>query len=116
MRPQLARQAELAVGRLCARPIGPLDPFLPADAKPRLAGLLADQVTAFATANLSELVERTRIWDVISESIVVYDEKKMEQITRSVANRELLWVTLLGGVIGLIVGIAQSVLLYVLNR
>lgn len=116
VRPQIERQTEEAVRRLCARPIGPPYTFLPEGAKPRLAGLLADQILAFANANMVELVERTRIWDVISESIVVYDEKKMEQITRSVANRELRWVTILGGVIGLIVGIAQSVLLYFLGR
>jgi hypothetical protein len=114
--PQIERQTEGAVRRLCARPIGPPDSFLPEGAKPRLAGLLADQILAFANANMAELVERTRIWDVISESIVVYDEKKMEQITRSVANRELRWVTILGGVIGLIVGIVQSVLLCFLDR
>lgn len=116
LRPQIERQAELAVRGLCARPIGPLDPFLPADAKPRLAALLAEQIVSFADANMTDLVERTRIWDVISESIVVYDEKKMEQITRSVANRELVWVTVSGGIIGLIVGLAQSVVLYFLNR
>lgn len=116
VRPQLGLQAEQAVRRLCARPIGPLDPFLPADAKPRLAAALAEQIVSFANANLTELVERTRIWDVISESIVIYDEKKMEQITRSVANRELIWVTVSGGIIGLMVGFAQSVVLHVLNR
>jgi len=40
----------------------------------------------------------------------------MEAIARSVANRELRWVTILGGVIGLAVGIAQGVLLLILNR
>lgn len=113
--PQIECQAELAVRRLCARPVGPLDPFLPADAKPRLAALLAEQIVSFADANMTELVERTRIWDVISESITVYDEKKMEELTRSVANRELIWVTVSGGIIGLIVGIAQSVVLYFLD-
>jgi len=65
---------------------------------------------------VAELVEHTRIWDIISESIIVYDDKKMEAIARSVANRELRWVTILGGVIGLAVGIAQGVLLLILNR
>ncbi len=116
VRQQLERQAEQAVRELCARPIGPLDTFLPAGAKSRLAALLVDQILSFANANMLELVERTRIWDVISESIIVYDEKKMEQLTRSVANRELVWVTISGGIIGLFVGLAQSVVLYILNR
>ena len=116
VRPQIAEQAEQAVRQLCARPIGVPDRFLPQGAKPQLATLVVDQVLGFARANTAELVERTRIWDIISDSIIVYDEKKMEEITRTVANRELRWVTLLGGIIGLVVGIVQSFILLLLNR
>ena len=115
LRPQLKRQTEQAVHRLCTRPIGPPDRFLPESAKPQLAEMLADQVTAFARANVADLAERTRIWDIISESITIYDEKKMEKIVRGVANRELRWVTLLGGGIGFAVGIAQGLLLLLLD-
>ena len=115
VRPQIAGQAEEAVRQLCTRPIGPPDQFLPEGATPRLAALLADQIAAFARANIADLAEKTRIWDIISESIIVYDDKKMEQIARSVANNELRWVTVLGGVIGFVVGIAQGVLLLILK-
>lgn len=81
----------------------------------RLAARLVDQLTGFACANISDLAERTRFWDIISESITVYDDKKMEQIARSVANRELLWVTVLGCVIGFVVGMAQGVLLLIMR-
>jgi len=114
--PQIANQTEQAVRQLCARPLGTPDRFLPQGFKPKLGKLVVDQVLGFARANTAELVERTRIWDIISESIIVYDEKKMEQITRAVANRELRWVTLLGGIIGLIIGIVQSLFLLLLNR
>jgi uncharacterized membrane-anchored protein YjiN (DUF445 family) len=116
IRPRLEHQTFEAVSRLCASPIRPLKEFLPDDTIPRLAELIAEQALAFVRDNVAELVERTRIWDTISESIIVYDDKKMEAIARSVANRELRWVTLLGGVIGFVVGIAQGVLLLILNR
>ncbi len=115
VRPQIAGQAEEAVRQLCARPIGTPDQFLQADAKRKLAALLAGQITDFARAHVADLAERTRIWDIISESIIVYDDKKMEAIARSVANHELRWVTILGGVIGFIVGIAQGLLLLILK-
>lgn len=88
VRPQIAGQTEEAVRQLRTRPIGPPDQFLPEGAKPRLAALLAYQVTDFARVNIVDLAESTHIWDIISESIIVYDDKKMEQIARSVANNE----------------------------
>ena len=113
--PAVERQAESAIRELCQRPLGAPDRFLPDGAKPRLAALLAGCLTAFARDNVEALAERTRIFDIISESIIVYDEKKMEQIARSVANRELRWVTLSGGIIGLVVGIVQGLLLLLLK-
>lgn len=115
VRPQVGRQVEQAARQLCARPIGRPEIFLSPDTARRVAALLAEQALAFANANIAQLAERTRIWDIISESIIVYDDKKMEQIARSVANSELRWVTVLGGVIGFVVGIAQGVLLLILD-
>ena len=60
-------------------------------------------------------MRETRIWDVVYDSIVGYDEKKMEEVTRSVANRELRGVTLWGGVIGFGVGFFGSLLIHFLR-
>ena len=116
VRSQIEQQTDQILRRLRTLPIGSPDRFLPDGAKPRLAAFLTDQVTTFARSNIADLSEKTHIWDIISESITVYDEKRMEQITRSVANRELLWVTLLGGIIGFVVGVAQSVVLFLIDR
>lgn len=115
IRPQIEIQTLDAVQRLCASPIRPPARFLPEGTASQLASLAAEVILGFAHDNLAELVERTRIWDIISESIIVYDDKKMEAIARSVANRELRWVTILGGLIGFVVGIAQGVLLLILD-
>jgi len=113
---QFERQTEAILSQLRTLPVGAPCRFLPETALPQIAALLTDQVTAFARANIDELTEKTHIWDIISDSIIVYDEKKMEEITRSVANRELLWVTILGGVIGFVVGITQGYILSLLKR
>ena len=52
---------------------------------------------------------------MVYDSIVGYDEKKMEAVTRSVANRELRGVTLWGGVIGFGVGFFGSLLVHFLR-
>lgn len=41
-----------------------------------------------------------------------YDEKKMEMLTRKVANRELRGVTIWGGVIGALVGVSMSFVMW----
>ena len=64
---------------------------------------------------MAEFMIKTRIFDIISDSIIDYDKKKMEEVTRSVANRELIWVTMLGGVIGFIVGALQGVVIRLLE-
>ena len=68
----------------------------------------------FARENMAELIRRTRIWDVVYESVMKLDDKEMEKLTRRVANRELRGVTLLGGVIGFAVGFIESVLICLL--
>ncbi|MBR4170837.1 MAG: DUF445 family protein, partial [Kiritimatiellae bacterium] len=69
----------------------------------------------YAETHVAEFMIKTRIFDIISDSIIDYDKKKMEEVTRSVANRELIWVTMLGGVIGFIVGALQGVVIRLLE-
>ena len=111
----------LATGRLVARvarkiPIGRLNRF----ARPELRILLAKRMTAeyvsFIQAHTAELIHKTRIWDVVYDSVVRLDEKKMEKVTRQVANRELHGITWLGGIIGFAVGFSESLLIWVIEH
>ena len=96
-------------------PIGRLDRFFGAELRHSLAALCAAECGAFARERTADLMRETRIWDVVYDSIVGYDEKKMEEVTRSVANRELRGVTLWGGVIGFGVGFFGSLLIHFLR-
>ena len=111
----------LATGRLVAKvarkiPIGRLSRF----ARPELRSLLAKRMTAeyvtFIQTHTAELIHKTRIWDVVYDSVVRLDEKKMETVTRQVANRELHGITWLGGVIGFAVGFSESLLVWVIEH
>ena len=96
-------------------PIGRLDRFFGQELRHSLAGLCAAECGAFARERTADLMRETRIWDVVYDSIIGYDEKKMEEVTRSVANRELRGVTLWGGVIGFGVGFFGSLLIHFLR-
>ena len=60
-------------------------------------------------------MRQLKIWDVIQESIAGFDMKRIEVVTRRVINAELRGVTLWGGVIGLLVGVSQSFILWMLK-
>jgi len=77
-----------------------------------IASACANQVTAYLTENLPRMIEETDVWNIVYETIMGYDERKMEVLTREIANRELRGVTLWGGVIGAGVGFATSVLVW----
>ena len=96
-------------------PIGRIDRFFGPELRHSLAALCAAECGAFARDRTADLMRETRIWDVVYDSIVGYDEKKMEAVTRSVANRELRGVTLWGGVIGFGVGFLGSLLVHFLR-
>ena len=67
------------------------------------------------TKNLPVLLRQLKIWDVIQDTIAGFDMQRIECVTRRVINAELRGVTLWGGVIGLIVGISQSIVLWLLK-
>ena len=85
------------------------------DLRKTIAMVCANQVTDYLSANLPRIIEETDVWNIVYETIMGYDEHKMEVLTREVANRELRGVTLWGGVIGAGVGLAMSVLMWLIG-
>lgn len=77
-----------------------------------IARVGAGQITAYLAANLPHMIEEADIWNIVYETIMGYDERKMEVLTREVANRELRGVTLWGGCIGAAVGLVMSLIMW----
>ena len=75
----------------------------------------ASQVTAYLAANLPRMIEETDVWNIVYETIMGYDEQKLEVLTREIANRELRGVTLWGGIIGAGVGLSMSLVMWVVG-
>lgn len=85
------------------------------DFRQTIALACANQVTAYLSDNLPRIIEETDVWNIVYETIMGYDERKMEVLTREVANRELHGVTLWGGVIGAGVGLFMSILMWLMS-
>lgn len=85
------------------------------DLRATVARICANQMSAYLAGHLPQLIEETDIWNIVYETIMSYDEQKLVLLTRQVANRELRGVTLWGGVIGAVVGIAMSLVMWVIS-
>lgn len=81
------------------------------DIRKTISRTAANQITAYLAENLPRIIEETDVWQIVYDTIMGYDEKKLEVLTREVANRELRGVTLWGGVIGAVVGLSMSVVM-----
>ena len=82
------------------------------DLRATVARICANQMSAQLAERLPRLIEETDIWNIVYETIMSYDERKLVLLTRQVANRELRGVTLWGGVIGAVVGVAMSLVMW----
>ena len=85
------------------------------DLRATVARICANQMSAQLAERLPRLIEETDIWNIVYETIMSYDERKLVLLTRQVANRELRGVTLWGGVIGAVVGVAMSLVMWALG-
>ena len=96
-------------------PIGRINHIIDPSIRLYLAAICADAFSNYISQNLPTLLRQLRIWDVIHETIASFDMNRIEVVTRRVINAELRGVTLWGGVIGLIVGMSQSLVLWLLK-
>ncbi len=85
------------------------------DLRATVARICANQMQSYLSEHLPQLIEETDIWNIVYETIMSYDEQKLVRLTRQVANRELRGVTLWGGVIGAVVGVAMSLVMWLFS-
>ena len=85
------------------------------DIRKTISRTAANQIAAYLSENLPRIIEETDVWQIVYDTIMGYDEKKLEILTREVANRELRGVTLWGGVIGAVVGLSMSVVMWLIG-
>jgi uncharacterized membrane protein YheB (UPF0754 family) len=75
-----------------------------------LADLVAETLLATLSSQAERLVAALDIRTMVVEKINTLDMKEAEQLIFKVVNKELEWITLLGGILGAIIGIFQSLI------
>ena len=117
--PELHARIQTEIARAlqgCAlHPIGRPNRIIVPSVRAYLASICADVLSAYMSQNLPLLMRQLKIWDVIQDAIAEFDMPRIEVVTRRVINAELRGVTLWGGVIGMLVGISQSIILWILK-
>ena len=78
--------------------------------KRKIAGLIADGVASALSTQAERLVEALDIQSMVVEKINGLDMADVERIILHVVNDELAWITVLGGILGAIIGVIQSLL------
>lgn len=104
----LARQYDELVAFWLRQPLGRLDRFLTPETISRLADAFADEGRMLLRERLGEFAEEADVWDIVTTSIEGYDNRQIAGLIHQLARGELRWVTILGGVIGVVVGLAQT--------
>jgi len=109
--PEMRRIISVRAGELLASvrqiPLGRPARFISLETRSTLARMGADEVRALIAGRLDEFTEQTGLWNIVSDSVLSYDNKELERMIRRIASRELSWVTWLGGIIGALLGVIQ---------
>ena len=81
-----------------------------AEARTRLSDSLADRALAMLVAESGRIVAGLDVGKMVAERIDELDMAEVERIILDVAGRELGWITVIGGVLGALIGLAQAAL------
>jgi uncharacterized membrane protein YheB (UPF0754 family) len=76
----------------------------------KISETLGDALIELLESRMPALVEAIDFKSMVSERIDSFEMKEAERIVLQVAKKELSWITWLGGILGAIIGIIQSVI------
>ncbi len=106
-RTELARQLGAAT---VAEALG-IDP----ERRARLSSGIADKVLELISQEAGNIIAGLDIRKIVVERIDELDVKEVERMILDVVSNELVWITVIGGVLGGLIGIVQSII-YALGR
>lgn len=97
-----------------------LPPLIPSTFKKMILNYVNDFIAQEGEAAIREMmdemidkaVEKVKISQIVEEKINNYDIEKIEEIIISVAKKELKHIEILGGILGLLIGLIQGLLVF----
>jgi len=105
-RQQVMTMARAAVRALLDRPIGRPADLLPAGAETRLRRVLTDPLWSWMQAQVPVIVSQLSVQELVEQKVLGFSTARMEELIRTVTQRELTLIVQLGYVLGAIVGAA----------
>lgn len=108
-------KSELAITERLEKPINYYWPQGNEWAKDNLMPKLIDKGFVVAESKLEDVLTRLNLQEVVRQQVDSFPLQKLEEIVIGIANRELKMITILGAVLGGVIGIVQGVIVYLLN-
>jgi uncharacterized membrane protein YheB (UPF0754 family) len=102
--------ADGLVERLLTRPIGRLAQHLPADAATRLEATIAEPLWRWLQEQMPTVAQRIDIAGKVEQKILDFPIARLEELIRSVTERELRLIVRLGYVLGAVIGLVSALI------
>lgn len=84
-------------------------------AKNQLIPKLVNQGFGIAENKLEDVLDRLNLQEVVREQVDSFPLEKLEELVLGIASRELKMITILGAVLGGVIGIVQGLIVFMLN-
>lgn len=101
----VAEAAHAAVTALLEKPIGRPADLLPADAEARLRHALTEPLWNWMQRQVPVVVSQLSVQEMVEQKVLGFSVERMEELIRTVTQRELTLIVRLGYVLGAIVGL-----------
>jgi uncharacterized protein DUF445 len=103
---RVAEAAHAAVRALLDRPIGRPADLLPGDAEARLRRALSEPLWTWMQRQVPVIVSQLSVQEMVEQKVMGFSVDRMEEIIKTVTQRELRLIVQLGYVLGALVGLA----------
>ena len=105
-----AAKVDEVVDAILAQPVEKLGKRVSREMRDSFLDWGVGEITNALASHIEEFAEKAGIWDVVGESVRKYPDREIEKMIRRIANKELVQINRIGGVVGGIIGVLQWLL------
>ncbi|MFD2828890.1 DUF445 domain-containing protein [Corticicoccus populi] len=98
------------IERLLEKPVAEFNPALFESFKERGKYKLLDNMTDYLSVNMVRIMDKLQLAELIKEQIDSFEIEKLEELVMDVAKKEFQMITLLGFILGAVVGFVQGLI------
>lgn len=98
------------IERLLEKPVAEFNPALFESFKERGKYKLLDNMTDYLSVNMVRIMDKLQLAELIKEQIDSFEIEKLEELVMDIAKKEFQMITLLGFILGAVVGFVQGLI------